>query len=282
MVFKWIKRGVIVAGGLALVGGLLFGKDLISYARSSARSVRAAVTDSIPTEFELQRARDLLDDIIPEMHANIRLIATEEVEIAALKADIADSGKRLTRQRNKVHDLTGHLSVERASFDIGGRHFTRAEAKDLLARRFDRFKEAELVLGGKQRLLRAREESLLAAIHVLERTRSQKALLADKVAALEARHRLVQAAAAGSNISVDRTKMAQAAKLIDRLKKRLDVAERILAHEARFIEPIPTETISEADLLAQVREHMGEPDALAMAPPERAAPTEGQDLRTQR
>jgi hypothetical protein len=88
MIVKWMKYTVLGAGGALLVGGLLFGGDVFSYIRSSARTVRTAVKDAVPLEFELKRAKDLLDDIIPEMHANVRLIAQEEVEIANLKTDM--------------------------------------------------------------------------------------------------------------------------------------------------------------------------------------------------
>ncbi|MHC4073980.1 MAG: signal peptide-containing protein, partial [Planctomycetota bacterium] len=81
MVTKWLKRSVIVVAGLSVAGSLLFGKDVVSYVRSSAKSVRTVVKDSVPIEFELRRARDLVEDIIPEMHANVRLIAQEEVEV---------------------------------------------------------------------------------------------------------------------------------------------------------------------------------------------------------
>ena len=92
MIMKWLKRSVIVVAGVSLVGGMLFGKDVVSYVRSSAKSVQTVVKDSVPIEFELRRARDLLDEIIPEMHANVRLIAQEEVEVAALNVDIAKNG----------------------------------------------------------------------------------------------------------------------------------------------------------------------------------------------
>ena len=82
MIMKWLKRSVIVVAGVSIVGGMLFGKDVVSYVRSSAKSVQTVVKDSVPIEFELRRARDLLEEIIPEMHANIRLIAEDEVEVA--------------------------------------------------------------------------------------------------------------------------------------------------------------------------------------------------------
>jgi hypothetical protein len=56
--------------------------------------MRGAVKDAVPIEFQIQRARDSLNDIIPEMQANIRLIAQQEVEIAAFGSSrFFDSGK---------------------------------------------------------------------------------------------------------------------------------------------------------------------------------------------
>lgn len=279
MIFRWVKRGVITGVCVMLVGGLIFGSDLISYMRSSARNARTAIKSSIPTEFELRRAKDLLEEIIPEMHAHIRLIAEQEVEIAALAADIPSSRKRLAWEREHIEKLGTLLAVEQVSYEIGGQRFTRLEMKEQLGRRFDRFKEAELLLAGKERLLTARQKSLRAAGMALDRTRSQKALLEDQVEALAAQYRLVRAASVGSRLQPDNTKLAQAEKLIKEIKKRLDVAERVLAHEARFIEPTPTGTISTKELLAQVTEHLGgktNVSALAAATDETPALTSAQ------
>ena len=56
MISKWMKRGVIATVGATLVGGLLFGGDLMSYVKSSANSVRGTVKGAVPIEFELTRA----------------------------------------------------------------------------------------------------------------------------------------------------------------------------------------------------------------------------------
>src|SRR3954452_10587947 len=78
MFCKIIKLGVLTVAGAALVGAAVFGRDVVSYATSGARSIRSSVTDNVPVEFQLRRARDLVDDIVPEMQANIRIIAQQE------------------------------------------------------------------------------------------------------------------------------------------------------------------------------------------------------------
>jgi len=260
MITKWIKRGVIVAVSACIIGGFVFGKDVISYFRSSAKSVQDAVKRNVPTEFELRRARDMLEDIIPEMQANIRLIAQEEVEIAALKTDISQSETSITEERQRIQKIAGTLNGSHlTSYTVGDLHYSRDQVKEELARRFDLFKEAEVVLAGKHRLLDAREKSLQAAMQLLERTRSQKVLLAQKIEALESQHRLIQAAAVGSRIEIDNSKLARTEKLIDQIKKRLDVAERVLAHETRFVQPIAIDTISEKELLSEVGEYFAPP-----------------------
>ena len=60
MTSKWIKRGLIGLVLFVVVGGLLFGKDLSSYVRSTARMTQDKVKDAVPIEFELSRAQDLL------------------------------------------------------------------------------------------------------------------------------------------------------------------------------------------------------------------------------
>ena len=138
MITKWLKIVLISTVCLCLIGGLLFGKDLISYVRSSAKSVQKAVKDSVPIDFELRRARDLLEEIIPEMHANIRLIAQEEVEVAALKVDIARGEKAIDEEQVRVTKLRNALEKPQAEYCFGGRDYPRSYVKEDLARRFER------------------------------------------------------------------------------------------------------------------------------------------------
>ena len=255
MVTKLFTRVVLIVVGVFVIGGLLFGRDVVSYVSSSAKSVRMAVKDAVPIEFELRRAQDLLEEIIPEMHANIRLIAQEEVEVAALKTDIAKSQAAMEEEKAKIAKLRDTLQIQRASYSFGEREYSRSYVKDDLSNRFERYKESEVVLAGKQRLLETRQKSLESAMTMLDQTRSRKALLEDKIESLTSQYRLVKAASIGTGIKVDNSKLAQTEKLIAQIQKRLDVAERVLAHESQFVQEIPVDAVPEADLLTQVDEY---------------------------
>ena len=255
MILRWVKWGVMGTVGLGLLGGLLFGKDMISYVKSSAKGVRAAAKDSVPIEFELRRARDLLEEIIPEMQANVRVIATEEVEVAALKGEIARQRESLDGEQSKIKTLRVALEQPRAQYAFAGRNYSHDEVKHDLAARFERFKESEVVLASKVQVLESRERSLDAARQQFAKTTGQKRILESKIEALTGQYRLVKAATAGSKFQMDNSKLAQTEKLIAQIQKRLDVAERVLAAESKFVEQIPVDTVVESDLVAQVDEY---------------------------
>lgn len=273
MIYRTIKIGAISLAGLGVMAGLLFGTDLGSYVLTSTNTVRTAVKDAVPIEFELQRARDLLEKIIPDMQANVGLIAKEEVEIANLQEDLHRGTTSLAEEKVRITKLGDSLKTQKVRHVFGGLEYTNDQVKAELARAFDRYKEAEVVLAGKQRLLETRQKSLQAAVQMLERTRGEKARLEDKIAALDSQHRLVKAASTTSHVQLDNSKLAQTEKLIGEIKKRLDVAERVLAHEARFVQPIEIDVISEKDLLAQVEEHFsGKPATTETSAGEQANP----------
>jgi hypothetical protein len=260
MCMKVVKFGVLSVLGLGLGAGLLFGRDAVSYVRSGVREVRTAAHDNVPVEFQLRRARDLVNDIVPEIQANVRAIAQQEVEIESLKADIEQSDKSIADEKVRIAKVRDCLNTTQASFAFGEHAYTREQLKNDLARRFDSTKESQIVLAGKKRLLENREKSLTAAEQMLEKARSQKMTLESQIATLESQNRLVKAAAMGSCSEIDNTKLAQSQKLIDDIKKQLDVAERVLAHESRFVEPIQIDTVTEKDLLSQVDDYLDSKD----------------------
>ena len=248
----WIGIGVIG------VGTLIFGPELLSYARTTGRSVQRTIKSNIPPEFELQRARDLLDASVPEMHANVRLIAEEEIEIENLERDIAGTTQRLAEERGRIDTMRQMLTTQQVSYTFGRQQVSHEQLRLDLANRFERFKEAQLVLTSKERLLSQRSGALEAARGRLEEMRAQKCLLEQKIEALAAQHRLIQAAARESDLTMDDGKIAQTGRLIEDLRKRLDVAERVLAHEARFTQPIAVDALTDADLLAEVEEYFAD------------------------
>ena len=74
---------------LAAVGTFIFGDDAWSYLTCGAQSVREAVRDEVPLDFEIERARQEVDDLVPEIRKSMHLIAKERVQVAQLEEQIA-------------------------------------------------------------------------------------------------------------------------------------------------------------------------------------------------
>jgi hypothetical protein len=116
--------------------------------------------------------------------------------------------------------------------------------------------------------LATREKSLHSAMQLLERTRGRKRALEDQIESLASQHKLVKAASIGSKFQVDNSKLAQTEKLIAQIQKRLDVAERVLAHESQFVQAIPVDAVPEEDLFTQVDEYLQSKQQMASAEPQ--------------
>ena len=258
MICKVIKYGLVLGIGTVVVGGVLLGTDAGSFLRSSFKSVRTAVKDQIPVEFELKRARDLLDEAGPEMRQNVRLIAEQEVEIAHAKAEVKRAEQSLAEETLRVQKLRECLAdAQQTRFTLGQFTYGRDQLKQELARRFQRYTDAEQGLAEKKKLLEAREQNVVAAMQALEAARAQRAHLEAQIETLEAKHRLAKAASPGSDaqVRIDNDRLAQAEKLVAQIRKQLEVNERVLAHDAKFTQPITIDVIDEKELIEKFDAH---------------------------
>jgi len=258
-----IRPGLGIAGATLVGGSLLFGTDLFSYFRTSAGAVRETVRDAVPVEFELQRARDLIGEVLPEIHANVRLIAEDEVEIAALEADIDQSRTQIAEDRRHLSRLRDALKSEQPVYRAGSRDYTPEQLTEAVAGRFARLKDAEMILASRVRLLETRRDSLNAAVQMLDRAKNRKAELEQKIESLIAQHRLLQAETVGTRVQVSDSKLSKADRLLSDIQKRLQVSERMLRHEAVPDLDLAATLIDSDDLIAEVDAHLAGVDPIA-------------------
>lgn len=91
----------------------------------------------------------MLEQIILKTHANIRLIGQEEVAVELLQEDIVESRPLVTQEQAGIRKIRYWLDQPLAVFTVADRSLSRQQLRDELARRFDRFKETQIVLAGK-------------------------------------------------------------------------------------------------------------------------------------
>jgi hypothetical protein len=265
MLWKATKFGVLSLAAAAVVGGVVFGSDMVSYVRSSCHWASHTVSDNIPLDFQIRRARDLLAETEPEMRKNVRLMAEEEVDIAGLKDGIVQAAQSLDEEKGRLAKLRDKLSTSETSFTFGEFSYSREQLAQELARRFEFYQEAETALLQKRQLLISRQKALAAAAQAMEVARAQRSTLEAEIGALEGRYRLVQATSGGGDMRLDNSSLARADQVVGEVRRQLDISEHVLAREAKFIQPMAIDTVNEKDLLKKVADHLSGKDVHATA-----------------
>ncbi|MCC6510419.1 MAG: hypothetical protein IT423_15055, partial [Pirellulaceae bacterium] len=72
-----IKK-LVLLGSVAAVGLAMWGTSGASYIRTAWHSASESVRQNVPIEFEIERARQMIKDLKPEIEANLRIVAREE------------------------------------------------------------------------------------------------------------------------------------------------------------------------------------------------------------
>jgi hypothetical protein len=262
-----IKRLLMVGGGTLVLSTLLFGRDVASYIRTSATCVRDSVQSSVPIDFQIQRARTMIDDLVPEVRKNMHVIAKEEVEVKRLGEQIDGAATNLNREKSQILELKTALASGKHSFHYGDRDYSAEDVKSDLAHRFERYKTNEATLASLKEIRKARERSLAAARQKLDGMLASRRQLQVDVENLEARTQMVAAAQATSNYQFDDSQLGRAKELVSNLRTRLEVAEKLVNAEVNYQGEIPVDKATPANIADQVSEYFAEPspDVKAMA-----------------
>ena len=245
--------------------GFLFGRDAVSYVRTSAGWVKQSVTDSVPVEFQIERARKMIDDLEPEVRRNKHLIVKEEVSLEHLADRISKLESKQAKEKNNLMRMQAEIEKGDQYIYFAGTQYTRNQVTRDMTSRFDRFKTNDETLFNLRRVLNARQKSLNAARRELEEMLAARGQLKAEVAKLEARQTMVEVAQASSEFNLDNSSLARANQLVRDIESRLDVTERLLNEELVFTEEIPLDGAESEDVLQQMANYFGERDDLGVA-----------------
>lgn len=255
---KLIKWTLIGGVGVASLGFFLFGDHATSYLQTMTGSVRDSVRGNIPVQFELKRAEKLIKAIEPEIDGCKRDVARAEVELENLTADVlrledqvAKAEKKLKVNAGVTVASTGAISVQLANYDVSRR---RAEID--LERTFDAYRNHVALLRGKKALIEKQSRAVAAARQRLDAVRTEKSRLEDTVSTLKTQKAQLDALAAGSKrFDLDDTNLSKAKEVLTEVKKRLDVAQKMLEDDTLFAGGEDDLARSSRDITKEIREH---------------------------
>lgn len=252
-----IKKTLVTVAGLALLSVLFFGRDAASYVFTSVGWVKDSVKSQVPVEFEIERARRMVKNLVPDIRKNMHVIAKEEVEIARLTKEIAKTEKTMGREKAEIMKLKDDLDQEQPVYYYAGHRYTPAAVQVDLANRFERYKTHDATLASLREIQSARRRSLDAARQKLENMLAERRRLEVDVENLEAQFKMVQVAQTMSEHNIDDSQLGRVKDLISDIRTRLTVAER-LANTPIIDGEIPvsaSECDGSKDILNEVTEY---------------------------
>jgi chromosome segregation ATPase len=252
-----IKKGLLIAAGLVLASGLLFGRNALSYLSTAYHKVTTSVEDSVPVEFQIDRAREMVRKLDPEIRHAMHVIAKEEVALEQLEQQVKAAETQAEKDKSQIVRLQADLSQNKSIYRYASRTYTASEVKDDLSRRFNRYKVADDTLASMKQMCDARVKNLDAAHQKLAAMASARRKLEVDIQNLEAKRKLVEVAQASSEYVFDDSQLARAKELINDIRTRLDVAARLANADVNVPAEIPLDETTPADITDQVAEYFG-------------------------
>jgi hypothetical protein len=229
-----LKKGIILGSAAAVLLGLLFGREGFSHVKTSLGWVRQSVRESVPVDYEIGRARQMIKDLDPEIHRNMHLIAKEEVEVKNLREQMDQAEKQLVKNKSDINRLTQDLKGGDRHFVYCGKTYSAKQVESDLSRRFDQYKVKEATLGKLTQVLAARERGLEAGREKLKAMQAAKSQLEVDVANIEARLEMVKVAQSTSEFNFDDSRLSRTKELVRDIGARIDVAEKLVNAETAY------------------------------------------------
>ena len=226
-----LRRVILV--GVVSVLAFLYGRDGLSYLSTAGSLISQKVQARIPMEFELERARNMIENLIPTIKRNFMVIAEEEAEVERAKTDLDTAQRKLDLQREQLVAFRAKLDTTSPS---DTRFVSTGRDGDLheLAHKFEILQISEDTVRAKQRVLNAREKSLQAAVASCEKTLNARRDLEVKVENIKARLRQMQTTNVAKSVDLDTTSVAKIENLLNGLDMKLQVAERLAQTEGKY------------------------------------------------
>lgn len=249
---KMAMVGILGALGAATV----VGTGAWSYVRTGVHSAQQTMRDSVPIEWEIKRARDMITDLKPEIRRNTEVVYREEVAVKRLAEEIGAKEELLAKSHTEImrlkSDLENGAQSRAVRFVYKGKKYSEDQVREELSNRFKQFQVVEQTTDKLKQVLSAREKNLDAARRKLEGMLAAKRELEVEVENVQARLTLVEVAQTNSPVTLDDGQLSNTRQLLDEIATRIDVAERMIASEGALEGAIDLDETTSANLLDEI------------------------------
>lgn len=258
MLKKMFLTGALVAIGLVT----LHVTGLSSYSSTAFSKVRSSFKKAVPIEFEIERLRHEVSQLVPEMKKNYRAIAEEMVAVKNLDNEIKTTTTNLAKQKDTLLALTKDLESGKVTLVYDNRPYNADRVKNKLQRDWASYQACEAGLKSKEQLLEAKQASLDVTRERLGAIKNQKEELEVEIARLEAELRTVRLAQTRNKIHFDDSRLARCKATLADIRNRLDAEKYEQDLAGQFSNdsiPVNKKAQPTSQLINEIKAHFGSP-----------------------
>lgn len=246
------KKSLMGLGLLAVGSYLWMGTSVGSYVATGYHQTKAYFQGQVPIEFEIKRAKHLVDQLVPDIHKTKKAIAEDEVKIRRLESEVAKMDENLDSERSAILALKETLAKGLTSYRIGHQTVSHDALRGELNRRFNSYRRAEGVLEAKNQILVSQRNQLEATKDQYNNLIQSKQELETELATLEAKLKMVEAKKAENHLQIDDSELSRVRELINNINDRIEVEVKLSESDGKLIKQIRTEDIPPVDLESQI------------------------------
>ena len=215
--------------------------------------------DSVPIQFEIDRAHDDIAALEPDILHNREQLARAEVEVESLQKEIAAVEKTLAAE--KMAMLTVRERLAKGDLRLASNspvQLTESEVKADLAGRMDHYNNVKMILDAKRTTLKAQEQSVQGFRQKLGDMATQKRSLATRVEEIQAKLKAIEATQVKNEFTFDDSALSRAKQTVAELEKKLAVKSKVAEMEGRYPADSVSPMIDGRDVLKEFDSQFGD------------------------
>src|SRR5262249_47707908 len=234
-----------------------------SYGQTAWGKIRNTAKRQVPLEFEIERVKQQVAQLVPDVNKHLSCVAEEIVAIENLKEEIQVAKANLNKQRDGVRAMTEQLKSGTEFVSIHGMRYSRARLSEKLTADVRSCQRLEKEIEAREQTLEAKERALDATREQLASIRTQKQELEVQIAQLEAELKSLRLAQTKSKVQFDDSRLAHIKASLAEIRTRLRVDNETQKLASQFAGdesvPAPVKTKSAADAVRDAEAYLNGP-----------------------
>lgn len=205
-----------------------------SYMSTSWNKIQNKAAKSVPIEWELDRLKDQVAQLIPDMRKNLSVVAEGMADVERLNRDITTTKANLDEQKTRLVQMAKDLETQETQFIYAGKVYSREIVAKKLEGDYKSYNRVLAEVKTKEQLLTIKQRELDAAREQLTAVKDMEQQLKLQIAELEADVKTVRLAETKSKFQIDDSRMSDVKRSIEELRHRLDTERKKAELDAEF------------------------------------------------